>query len=245
LYYLRARYYSPQFGRFWSMDIFEGSQEDPASLHKYLYCSADPINAIDPTGYSTDRQDMGYLAEYAISLDYMSDHPGSADYMVFGKWVRLGGKGSPGYRLKPDLFDMKRRKFAEIKPLSAGGIADGVAQLSRYIFVLGLFNYTPETGWPGRPRETFAGQIPIVYFNVGGIIFYTDIYEIPSDLAGVLSVAAARQYIIANPRVVQGAFAGVRGAVTLARSVGIAARVGMTVRVSAQVLVSTISRGAL
>jgi RHS repeat-associated protein len=50
MYYLRARYYSPQYGRFWTMDSYEGSQSDPASLHKYLYCASDPLNNIDPSG---------------------------------------------------------------------------------------------------------------------------------------------------------------------------------------------------
>ncbi len=49
-YYLRARYYNPSNGRFNRMDDFAGNNSDPQSLHKYLYCHANPINAIDPTG---------------------------------------------------------------------------------------------------------------------------------------------------------------------------------------------------
>jgi len=50
LYYLRARYYNPQIGSFISSDTYPGSPQDPISLHKYLYCHADPINGIDPLG---------------------------------------------------------------------------------------------------------------------------------------------------------------------------------------------------
>jgi RHS repeat-associated protein len=50
LYYLRARYYNPNTGRFLSRDPLDGKAKDPASLHKYLYASGDPVNAIDPTG---------------------------------------------------------------------------------------------------------------------------------------------------------------------------------------------------
>ena len=49
-YYLRARYYNPWSGSFNRMDPFAGSQSDPQSLHKYLYCHNNPINAIDPSG---------------------------------------------------------------------------------------------------------------------------------------------------------------------------------------------------
>jgi RHS repeat-associated protein len=53
MYYLRARYYKPELGRFWTMDSFEGHQTDPLSLHKYLYCHADPVNNTDPSGHFT------------------------------------------------------------------------------------------------------------------------------------------------------------------------------------------------
>jgi RHS repeat-associated protein len=54
MYYLRARYYNPNLGRFWTADTFQGDQEDPLSLHKYLYCQADPINHFDPRGQSLE-----------------------------------------------------------------------------------------------------------------------------------------------------------------------------------------------
>jgi RHS repeat-associated protein len=53
LYYNRARYLNPDTGRFWSMDSFEGSPSEPASLHKYLYCQANPANSRDPSGNET------------------------------------------------------------------------------------------------------------------------------------------------------------------------------------------------
>jgi RHS repeat-associated protein len=58
LYYLRARYYNPQTGRFLSRDPEDGTPYDPKSLHKYLYAGGDPVNAVDPTG-------RAIIAEYA------------------------------------------------------------------------------------------------------------------------------------------------------------------------------------
>jgi RHS repeat-associated protein len=49
-YYLRARYYNPWSGTFNRMDDFAGNNQDPQSLHKYLYCHNNPINGIDPSG---------------------------------------------------------------------------------------------------------------------------------------------------------------------------------------------------
>ena len=52
-YYLRARYYNPSNGLFNRTDPFAGNNQDPQSLHKYLYCHANPINGIDPSGQFT------------------------------------------------------------------------------------------------------------------------------------------------------------------------------------------------
>jgi len=52
-YYLRARWYDSLSGRFNRMDPFPGNNQDPQSLHKYLYCHANPVNAIDPSGAMT------------------------------------------------------------------------------------------------------------------------------------------------------------------------------------------------
>src|SRR5579859_6741661 len=50
LYYNRARYLNISTGRFWSMDTEEGNDDEPLSLHKYLYTNANPVDGIDPTG---------------------------------------------------------------------------------------------------------------------------------------------------------------------------------------------------
>ncbi len=49
-YYNRARWYDTLTGRFNRTDPFAGNLQDPQSLHKYLYCHANPLNNIDPTG---------------------------------------------------------------------------------------------------------------------------------------------------------------------------------------------------
>ena len=51
-YYLRARYYDTSSGRFTRRDTYEGSLDDPLTLHKYIYANANPVSFIDPTGLS-------------------------------------------------------------------------------------------------------------------------------------------------------------------------------------------------
>ena len=52
LYYLNARYYSPEWRRFISPDAAEYiDPETPNGLNLYLYCSNDPVNYADPSGH--------------------------------------------------------------------------------------------------------------------------------------------------------------------------------------------------
>jgi RHS repeat-associated protein len=55
LYYLRARYYNPNTGRFLSRDPGDGEISDPATLHKYVYANGDPIDGADPSGWASSE----------------------------------------------------------------------------------------------------------------------------------------------------------------------------------------------
>jgi len=62
-YYLRARYYSPDQGRFATMDTYDGRIFEPLTLHKYLYTHGDPVNNIDPSGRQA-------IAQQAITYNF-------------------------------------------------------------------------------------------------------------------------------------------------------------------------------
>ena len=48
--YIRARYYSPELGRFTQIDILKGNITNPLSLNRYRYTDGSPINYIDVNG---------------------------------------------------------------------------------------------------------------------------------------------------------------------------------------------------
>lgn len=50
LYYLRARYYDPQIGRFINEDSYEGQVNNPLTLNLYTYGNNNPLMYIDPSG---------------------------------------------------------------------------------------------------------------------------------------------------------------------------------------------------
>jgi RHS repeat-associated protein len=67
-YYLRARWYLPEWGRFLSRDPYEGAPDDPVSQNRFLYASANPINNIDPSGHMTLTEvnvTMGQIANFS------------------------------------------------------------------------------------------------------------------------------------------------------------------------------------
>jgi len=73
-YYLRARYYDVQTGRFITEDPAPGNPYDPVSLHKYLYGNANPVMFIDPSGETSIMSVMVSIAIVGIlsSVAYAS-----------------------------------------------------------------------------------------------------------------------------------------------------------------------------
>ena len=53
LYYLNARYYNPEDGRFMTEDSYRGEIMNPETGHLYVYCANNPVNYVDPSGHFT------------------------------------------------------------------------------------------------------------------------------------------------------------------------------------------------
>jgi len=119
MYYLRARYYKPDTHRFWTRDTFQGDREDPLSLHKYLYCSANPVNQFDPSGHEMDfdsgkgfevHEKFCALALAALQVTKWADK-------AIGVAV-LSLDGDPDSGLKPDNIATGKKVWYELKPIS-------------------------------------------------------------------------------------------------------------------------------
>ena len=105
LYYLRARYMDPASGRFRTMDTYEGAEADPASLHKYLYANADPVNNLDPSGNMTLHDTMKTLAVVSIAMSatnimhsftrLVQSEPGSPDRAFYMTDIAISGFSIP------------------------------------------------------------------------------------------------------------------------------------------------------
>ena len=67
LYYLRARYMDTSTGRFISQDTYQGTINDPVSLHKYLYANSNPVTYSDPSGCLSEVS-VGILPIFIIEV---------------------------------------------------------------------------------------------------------------------------------------------------------------------------------
>ena len=65
-YYLRARYYDADSGRFTRRDTYEGRLAEPLTLHKYIYANANPVMLKDPSGFAASAGGLG--GDFATAL---------------------------------------------------------------------------------------------------------------------------------------------------------------------------------
>ncbi len=70
LYYMRARYYSPELKRFLNADSKKGSIDKIQTLNLYSFVVGNPISLIDPAGMSAEFTLASQLSTYNI---YLSD----------------------------------------------------------------------------------------------------------------------------------------------------------------------------
>jgi RHS repeat-associated protein len=98
LYDNRARYLNPNTGRLWTMDTYTGNNEDPLSLHKYLYAGDDPIDNVDPSGNDFEALEVGIaLASFdafhfsVSSSSAVTPGPETIYVRSFAPWNTFGG----------------------------------------------------------------------------------------------------------------------------------------------------------
>jgi hypothetical protein len=124
-----------------TMDTYQGFNQVPISLHKYLYGDANPVNMTDPSGRaSTTAAQIGVAVHQYIGDDFIKKvTPGG----VSGPSVVSILEDIPGFTLPtrlqgvvtalfPDLTDVSTKQVYEIKPDNARSIILGEAQLQAY-----------------------------------------------------------------------------------------------------------------
>lgn len=87
LYYLRSRYYNPEWGRFISADALLGKTGKLLGHNLYCYCENEPIACFDPSGHSILDIIKERLSEMMIA-DGASNHIHYLDTSIAGRSVK-------------------------------------------------------------------------------------------------------------------------------------------------------------
>ncbi|MDD4680223.1 MAG: putative toxin [Clostridia bacterium] len=128
LYYMNARFYNPNSGRFLSQDSYSGNPQDPWTQHLYAYCGNNPVNMIDPTGHFSQKivnlikpvtnfikAAAKEVVNYPVNVvksawnnaqDRTNAMNADPNWYTIGNWLTLG------------TFDLAKATFAPEKPLS-------------------------------------------------------------------------------------------------------------------------------
>jgi hypothetical protein len=178
----QARYLNVNTGRFQTLDTFQGNNEDPLSLHKYLYAQDNPVNLIDPYGLDPLSAAInGRLVHKLIAEDFVAKVEGGVSGPSISTILDLP---YPQIALFPDLVDTQKKKLYEIKPILSYPL--GVAQLAGYIAVFNYFD--PQKGWKAGTKFDYwppntlylgLGTWAEVYPPENGVILY-DVTDVPS-----------------------------------------------------------------
>lgn len=136
LYYLRARYWSPDAGRFWSMDAYEGGSSEPISLHKYAYGNANPVTYRDPSGYVS-------LAEVQVGMVIVGTLNSLALNSGRNTISQANGIFSPSGGLNTALATFEQAAFI-YDQVSLAVLGGGVSVLGKRILEKGWRTLAPQ-----------------------------------------------------------------------------------------------------
>jgi hypothetical protein len=160
----RAHYLNPNTGRFWTMDTTEGENEDPLSLHKYLYTEGNPINNTDPSGNDIGDLDFSSLDSFSIGglgvqSETMARQLGGIDVDVYiWSWRDLGfvsqRRDSVGHVM---VFDDDGTQHVEVSQFPHPPGAPSRPKGRNYTFT---YNDTRQAEQQRDPNKKFLVHLP-------------------------------------------------------------------------------------
>jgi len=87
LYFYNARYYDASLGRFSSPDPFVQDPSDPQTLNRYAYVRNNPVNYVDPSGYSFWSKFFGIIIGVAVAVMTGNPDYGYAVYQAVDREI--------------------------------------------------------------------------------------------------------------------------------------------------------------
>jgi len=91
LYYMRARFYSPEIRRFVNQDILLGKVSEGQTLNRYAFVTGRPVSFVDPFG--TDTLDVIFVFEFVKQHMMFDSYPSVVKFELLEPTTR--GSVSP------------------------------------------------------------------------------------------------------------------------------------------------------
>ena len=216
LAYHRARWMDPRVGRFDAMDPFAGAVEVPRTLHRYSYVSANPVNAIDPTGWvSPSELILGNAVHELLYADFIEKMASRSGFAFANRaistivgtyvsrdandWTRMAFDGAcflsrPDLAFRPSLRGGGDAFIFEIKP--ARYEDEAVAEVRLYLTLANVLDAWQI--WRGggaadyTPPSTLVldGDYVDVWNGPDGVILYSTMGSGLKKKIAALSAAA-------------------------------------------------------
>jgi len=197
--YLRARYYNPANGRFTQQDSWGYvNPGDPLSLNLYVYCYANPVRYIDPSGLSGIQTDGTYYITHPLDKEllelkqeYVYATPErQVQIAIEAQNIRNTGKEGIDWSVRADRTlnyymidtDVTKKLNAVIKSSESENfwkyfckmnIVTNVVRYIDFAFMVrpgGKYDLKSKTEWQGKEHFIYDGEI--IWYDEPGNILY-------------------------------------------------------------------------
>ena len=124
LYYVRARYYSPELSRWTQADVKRGGVWNPFSLNRYVLNEGNGVNYVDISGYKREGLNGGVCESKKNSFPLMSSISITQSFLESNKDIKFKITKS-GYNIKLGSkhtfnFKLKKSKIFKFKKTKSG-----------------------------------------------------------------------------------------------------------------------------
>ena len=152
LYYLNARYYNPEDGRFMTEDSYRGEIMNPEIGHLYVYCANNPVNYVDPSGHFAVAMytviklvlvgGANIFMIYELKFSYYEDNSENNDEIIIAvyssyKKAEIGKKKfsqQPRFKGKEEFLEINEYKINEAE------WNEGFWRATKSYFIIKLLN---------------------------------------------------------------------------------------------------------
>ena len=152
LYYLNARYYNPEDGRFMTENSYRGEIMNPETGHLYVYCANNPVNYVDLSGHFAAAMytviklvlvgGANIFMIYELKFSYYEDNSENNDEIIIAvyssyKKAEIGKKKfsqQPRFKGKEEFLEINEYKINEAE------WNEGFWRATKSYFIIKLLN---------------------------------------------------------------------------------------------------------